>query len=538
MQDLTLSLRDMDDEMNSPTPSDGSPGFWSSFRTDEASFPGGQFNFWATAETILAIWGFWYVALRWETLWPLYSSLAIAPLLFLRSDASVKQGVDWFENGFFPPRWPDAPDECAEAKARRARRWLWIGAAIGICVAIGVCYPAGKYFLAGHEGQMGFFDREGQVAFLLGLVFSFFVCTVAAAAAMAVTGALAGAGAVAGALAVERGEVVEGVLAAAAAVAGAGAGAATTAAAMAVAGAVEGVILGVVEGAFFALGFALAVWLNALFARILATFRHLEDGYRAMPANIRRLAFFIAPFHPPELLPGLPEGHECSIGGFITKVKDEIASPEWTDNIFGFFWFLILPIWFAPGWAYRIILKSTLWLWWILLFIGGAPNVAGGVAGLKADYKKKVVRFSLGFAYIYIVVFLLGNVFKSFVLNQLSDTPLIPVLAVLFLIDWRSIPFLPVLGALSSVLNIGAWLWADSIVNDSMVPGREDRVARGLAWLPHLNQLKAAIGFLTIALLMLYFALLENAKLGLWPLSDWLFTGLSWLYGKYAAALH
>ncbi len=45
--------------MNSQTPSDGPPGFWSSLFTEEASFRGGQFNFWAVAETILAICGFW-----------------------------------------------------------------------------------------------------------------------------------------------------------------------------------------------------------------------------------------------------------------------------------------------------------------------------------------------------------------------------------------------------------------------------------------------------------------------------------------------
>jgi hypothetical protein len=40
-----------------------------------------------------------------------------------------------------------------------------------------------------------------------------------------------------------------------------------------------------------------------------------------------------------------------------------------------------------------------------------------------------------------------------------------------------------------------------------------------------------------VALPIVYVAFLANAKLGLWPLSDWLFDGLSWLYGTYAAAL-
>jgi hypothetical protein len=130
-----------------------------------------------------------------------------------------------------------------------------------------------------------------------------------------------------------------------------------------------------------------------------------------------------------------------------------------------------------------------------------------------------------------------GNFIMPFVSNRLSDKPLIPVLAVFFLIDWGAIPFLPLLGASSSVLTMAAWLWADSIVKDSKVSGREAKVVWGLAWLPHLIQLKTAIGVLTIALLMLYVAFHANARLGLWPLSDWLFNGLSWLYGKYAAAL-
>jgi hypothetical protein len=108
---------------------------------------------------------------------------------------------------------------------------------------------------------------------------------------------------------------------------------------------------------------------------------------------------------------------------------------------------------------------------------------------------------------------------------------------VLFLIDWGSIPFIPLLGASSSVLTLGAWLWADSIVKDSEVSGREDKVSRGLAGLAHLIQRKTAIGVLTIALLMLYVAFHANARLGLWPLSGWLFNGLSWLYGENAAAL-
>jgi len=108
---------------------------------------------------------------------------------------------------------------------------------------------------------------------------------------------------------------------------------------------------------------------------------------------------------------------------------------------------------------------------------------------------------------------------------------------VLVLIDWRSLPFLALLGALSCILTIGAWLWADGILKDSKVFGREEKVARGLRRLAHLIQWKTAIGVLTITLLMLYVAFLANAKLGLWPLSDWFFDGLSWLYGKYAAAL-
>src|SRR5215208_5418923 len=51
----------------------------------------------AIIETVLAVLVYWWVAIRPETYLPLLISAAVAPLVLLRSDQSVRLGVDWFK---------------------------------------------------------------------------------------------------------------------------------------------------------------------------------------------------------------------------------------------------------------------------------------------------------------------------------------------------------------------------------------------------------------------------------------------------------
>jgi len=99
-------------------------GFWS-LRSDDESVERGQLNFWAMLETLLAIAGFWWIALKYETFFLLYSSLFVAPLLFLRSEESVRQGVEWRDRGMF-----------AAAAAARTRSAQGGGATLGAPLAV------------------------------------------------------------------------------------------------------------------------------------------------------------------------------------------------------------------------------------------------------------------------------------------------------------------------------------------------------------------------------------------------------------------
>ena len=103
--------------------------FWSLVSDDE-SVERGQVNFWAMAETALAIVIFWYVALNWETAFVLYLSCCIAPMLLLRSETSLKQGVIWFGLGFLSMKFPDWAALHKGPKNSLRKRGAWIRAAI------------------------------------------------------------------------------------------------------------------------------------------------------------------------------------------------------------------------------------------------------------------------------------------------------------------------------------------------------------------------------------------------------------------------
>jgi len=67
------------------------------------------------------------------------------------------------------------------------------------------------------------------------------------------------------------------------------------------------------------------------------------------------------------------------------------------------------PFVYLPAWAYRFILKSTLWFWWILFIVGGAPRLDGGIEGLRADvYRKASAWIGIATALFAVVSFCFG----------------------------------------------------------------------------------------------------------------------------------
>jgi hypothetical protein len=291
-------------------------GFWSLASNDE-SVARGQANFWAILETLLAIAGFWWVALEYETFFLLYTSLFVAPLLFLRSEESVRRGVEWFDNGIFAAKLPQQFEARNVTEERMARRWQWIGAAIGLCIAAAVGHLAANAFLVGHEGWLGFWR---------GSIFAYALLTLVQTGMFAAIFARTGAPAAE----VEEGTVEAGAAAAVAMAGGAvvalavlGAGTTEVAATITVAAVPTLALVLMFAGAesigaalmvpFYLPGAILAVLVVTLVIRILATTSQLIAGYKEVPGNILRLGRCTAPFHIPELLPGLPNSHNLRL---------------------------------------------------------------------------------------------------------------------------------------------------------------------------------------------------------------------------------
>jgi|GEM_PF-6520782 len=190
-----------------------------------------------------------------------------------------------------------------------------------------------------------------------------------------------------------------------------------------------------------------------------------------------------------------------------------------------------MSIWFLPGYLWRIILKSTLWFWWILLFIGGAPNIRDGVDGLRADQAKHLTRIFLVLGIISVLVFFAVNVFAPVVKNAVSSVPVLPVVAVLFLVDWKSIPVLPILSLFSGILALIIWGWADAIIKNDKEKIRAAENERGMAWLAHLIQWKAALFYALVALSAVYIGLYVTHTHHWITISDFWLHKLGLLYG-------
>jgi hypothetical protein len=184
-----------------------------------------------------------------------------------------------------------------------------------------------------------------------------------------------------------------------------------------------------------------------------------------------------------------------------------------------------------PVIAWRFILKSTLWLWWILLFIGGAPNVRDGIRGLRASQAYHITRISLALGLFGVAIFFGGNLFKPTVMNAISTYPVLPVVAVLFLADWNALPVLPALSFLSGLLAISIWIWADIILKNDANHIRADENARALNWISHLIQWKAALFYVFLALTVTYIGLYAAAMQGWITVSDFWLHKLGWIYG-------
>ena len=144
-------------------------GFWS-FITTEESIDRRQINFWAIIETIASIITFWIIALKFQTLAFIYVSLFFAPLLLLRSKASVKQGVKWFESGIFPTKLPVGIENTTERELI-LRNWKIQSICISICI-IFIPIAISMFFVSYKIGNYDTFYVIGSSALIAAIVVS------------------------------------------------------------------------------------------------------------------------------------------------------------------------------------------------------------------------------------------------------------------------------------------------------------------------------------------------------------------------------
>lgn len=327
------------------------------FFSNPASIQAGTLSLLAVLETVVAVAVYWLIAWKWETHLHLLVSTCIAPLLLLRSDTSVQEGVEWFDA---------YTQDGTKIRPTGTPVRFWGIVSLSATIA-GLCvYMASHELLLGHAGW-SLFGR----AFLLGGTAFLIAVAVAGAVAIAVAGAGAGVVAVlvAGAVAGAGTGAVAGV--------GAVAGAVAVAVAVAVVGAVVGAVAGTgaIAGAIAGEGLVIffiplfvGVLLRSLAIRFTCTLRHLPLGLQAMPNNWWQILMVIDLKHPPEILPGLDASHKFS---FLT-IRGEAFSKQYIFNRITYI--IILIIWFPPALLYRWSLKSTCWLYWPLVYLSTKPR--------------------------------------------------------------------------------------------------------------------------------------------------------------------
>ena len=242
----------------------GSGRKWVWVSTEE-SVERGTISVLACAEVAAGIWLYWWLIPRWfETNLHLLISVLVAPLLLLRSPASVAAALAAFqrfdEGGYFSLR----------SKRGAVALLLTVGSA-----AV-VSWGLAETWLSGHDAW-SLFWRAGIVGWI-GVQIGIAVAT-----------AVVGGGALAVAVTV--------AMAVAVAVAGAGAGA----------GAGFVTLVGP--------GLLLGIWLRSVIVRIGATLRHWKEGWRRLSVNWRSLVWAHDLRRPPELLPGIDQHPRLSYLG-------------------------------------------------------------------------------------------------------------------------------------------------------------------------------------------------------------------------------
>jgi len=401
----------------------------------------------AIMETLIAVAAYWSIAVYFETYLPLLVSVAVAPLVLLRSNPSIADGLKWFE----------AYAEPSTAAQNASSKVAHTVKALSACVICGL----GTFFVAINFSWSdlslpsrvilrvlaGFCSGviSGLVIIAINLLrfrtfyiwkdhplakFKYTAYTFAYLGGI-VVGALTG---IIAASIVRSNDFADLLF--------------------------WGPEVGL-SGFCFGLGLAVGpILVTAAVIRVLATVLHLPSGLRAMPDNFRRLVVCTSPVQEPELIPELPQSSDYS----WTR-KEEVFKSDYAPRFFTYpVAILVLVSFFGPSWLYRVTLKSTAWFWWPLAFLGSDLKRASD----PDRFRQKVLetlwaKTSIALAVFTVAAFLTAN----FVLNGAAfrENPLLTPLGYFLIVDW-SLGSWQVLAILMAAFSIAIVFLVDNVSYD------------------------------------------------------------------------
>jgi hypothetical protein len=337
------------------------------------------FSVLAALEIIIAILLYWSAAIFFQTQAHLWVSIVVAPLLLLRSKASVALGIQWFEK-FVDYGFSQSPKD-ALSSAR-----LWISAAASVIVIIGLSDFLASVFLVGRSPQMaavygiavGYVSAQTGVAVALAIAANEIATIIIHWRIAAFVIAFSSAAAFATGVFLSKADDISGVTAIASVTFLAVLGMKTVSSMrVAISHALvssqdeaRGVVaargfLSNAPGSFaaFAPGMFIGGWVRSVSIRFRATLCCLWSGFLALPENWWRTLFVIDFRHPPEIVPGYEKPDLLQTSQWLTEIKQARTFLEMLVYLTGF------AVLFLPAYVYRITIKSTCWFYLPIIYI-------------------------------------------------------------------------------------------------------------------------------------------------------------------------
>lgn len=214
-------------------------------------------------------------------------------------------------------------------------------------------------------------------------------------------------------------------------------------------------------------GFAVGFWFRTVFIRVASVTSYPLQGARSGAQNWRRIALVEDCTHLPELIPGLPQTSLQRVLGETVNV-DRIRIRSAAKSI-------LLVIWFLPAWLWRFSIKSTSWFYFpLLLMTRDGALMDDGARRIRVDRPSPLYdKLSAIYSSIVLVVAVLSLVDWGGALrwsqHLQGDAPFGPV-GWLFVTDWVQLSEEPwkwfVLAA--SVATLAQYVWIDWIRNQRL----------------------------------------------------------------------